>query len=80
VEYIEGCKIRNIGDLETEETRKLARQGLHIAAMINGSSMRITTGIQPHLFGYPASGLVGYLNSGVLGIWLVFDILCSRRY
>jgi ubiquinone biosynthesis protein len=42
--------------------------------------MIITTGIQPHLFGYPAFGLVGYLISGVLGLWLVIDILRSRRY
>jgi len=51
-----------------------------IAAMIIGSSMIITTGVQPLLFGYPAFGIIGYLISGLLGLWLVIDILRSRRY
>ena len=63
-----------------ERTSNRLTLGIIIAAMIIGSSMIITTGIQPHLFGYPAFGLLGYLISGVLGMWLVFDILRSRRY
>ncbi len=51
-----------------------------IAAMIIGSSMIITTGVEPFLFGYPALGVIGYLISGVLGLWLVFTILRGRRY
>jgi ubiquinone biosynthesis protein len=63
-----------------ERTSNRLTLGIIIAAMIIGSSMIITTGIQPHLFGYPAFGLVGYLISGILGMWLVLDILRSRRY
>lgn len=50
-----------------------------IAAMIIGSSMVITTGVRPLLFGYPAFGIIGYVISGMLGIWLIIDILRSRR-
>jgi ubiquinone biosynthesis protein len=50
-----------------------------IAAMIIGSSMVITTGVRPLLFGYPAFGIIGYVISGMLGLWLIIDILRSRR-
>lgn len=51
-----------------------------IAALIIGSSMIITTGIGPLLFGFPALGVVGYIISGVIGLWLVFNIIRGRRY
>jgi ubiquinone biosynthesis protein len=54
--------------------------GIIIAAMIIGSSMIITTGVRPFLFGYPALGVVGYVISGVLGLWLIFNIIRTRRY
>jgi len=54
--------------------------GIIIAAMIIGSSMIITTGIGPLLFGFPALGVIGYLISGVLGLWLVFTIIRQRKY
>ena len=54
--------------------------GIMIAAMIIGSSMIITTGIGPFLFGFPALGVVGYLISGLLGLWLIYNILRQRKY
>jgi len=54
--------------------------GVIIAAMIIGSSMIITTGIGPLLFGFPALGIVGYTISGVLGLWLVYNILRWRKF
>jgi len=33
--------------------------GVVIGALIIGSSLIVTTGIQPHLFGYPALGIIG---------------------
>jgi ubiquinone biosynthesis protein len=54
--------------------------GIIIAAMIIGSSMIITTGIGPLLFGFPALGVIGYLISGVLGLWLIFNIIRGRKY
>jgi ubiquinone biosynthesis protein len=53
---------------------------LIIAAMIVGSSMIITTGVQPHILGYPAIGVAGYLISAVIGLWLLFSIIRSRKY
>jgi ubiquinone biosynthesis protein len=54
--------------------------GIIIAAMIIGSSMIITTGIGPLLFGFPALGIIGYLISGLLGLWLIFNIIRQRKY
>ena len=54
--------------------------GVIIGALIIGSSMIITTGLGPLLFGFPALGLLGYLVSGLLGLWVVFSIIRSRRY
>lgn len=54
--------------------------GIIIGAMIIGSSMIITTGIGPLLFGFPLLGVLGYTVSAVLGLWLVFNILRSRKY
>lgn len=54
--------------------------GIIIASMIIGSSMIITTGIGPFLFGFPALGVVGYLISGMLGLWLVINIIRKRNY
>ncbi|RME71048.1 MAG: AarF/ABC1/UbiB kinase family protein [Verrucomicrobia bacterium] len=53
--------------------------GVIIAALIVGSSLILTTDVRPHLFGFPLIGILGYLLSGVLGLWVVFDILRRRR-
>ncbi len=54
--------------------------GIITGAIIMGSSMIITTGIGPHLFGYPALGVIGYLLSVILGLWLIVTILRNRKY
>ena len=51
-----------------------------IAAMIVGSSMIITTGVRPHIFGYPAIGVIGYVISAVIGFWLLVNIIRTRNY
>ncbi len=53
--------------------------GIITAAMIIGSSMIVTTGVKPLLFGYPALGLVGYLLSAFFGAWLAFEIIRKRK-
>ncbi len=47
-------------------------------AIIMGSSMIITTGVGPFMFGFPALGVIGYLLSVILGLWLVITILRNR--
>ena len=54
--------------------------GIIIAALIIGSSMIITTGVKPLLFGFPALGIVGYLVSAILGLWLVFNIIRKKKW
>lgn len=54
--------------------------GIIIAAMIVSSSLIITTGVKPLLFGFPALGVIGYLFSAVLGMWLLINIIHKRKY
>jgi ubiquinone biosynthesis protein len=54
--------------------------GIIVAALIVGSSMIITTGVGPFIFGFPALGVIGYLISTVLGLWLVITILRTKKY
>lgn len=54
--------------------------GIIIGSMIIGSSMIITTGIGPFLFGLPMLGVLGFSVSGILGLWLVFSILRGRKF
>ncbi len=51
-----------------------------LAATIIGSSIVITTGIKPLIWGYPAIGLVGFSFSGLLGMWVALDILRHGRH
>ncbi len=76
-----GFEHRNLDGLRNTLDRIANRitLGLLTAAMIIGSSMIITTGISPFLFGYPALGLIGYLLSGCIGFWLIIDILRKRK-
>lgn len=46
-----------------------------IGSLIMGSSMIITTGVKPLLWGFPAIGILGYLISFIFGLWVVFDII-----
>ncbi|MEE4165793.1 MAG: AarF/UbiB family protein, partial [Desulfocapsaceae bacterium] len=54
--------------------------GIITGAIIMGSSMIITTGIGPFIFGLPALGVIGYLLSVLLGLWLVVTILRTKKY
>ena len=63
-----------------QDSSNRVTMGLIVAALIVGSSMIITTGVEPKLFGLPALGLVGYLISGVIGLWLVWSIFRSGKF
>lgn len=54
--------------------------GVIIGSLIIGSSLIVTTGIQPHLFGYSALGIVGFLISAVLGLYVIWDIIRHGRH
>ncbi len=71
-----------LGDLQNTLENIFSRLtfGVIIAAMIIGSSMIITTGVEPLLFGFPAIGMIGYIISAVVGLWLIYNIIKTRRY
>jgi len=48
--------------------------GVVSGSLIIGSSLIVTTGIRPYLFGYPALGIVGYLLSALVGFYVIWDI------
>jgi ubiquinone biosynthesis protein len=53
--------------------------GLITAALIVGTSIAMTVEGGPRLLGLPALGLFGFVSSGLVGAWVVFSILRSRR-
>ena len=75
-----GFEHRNLDGLQSTLEKIFSRltMGVILGAMIIGSSLIITTGIPPIVYGYPLLGLAGYLISAILGMWLVFDILHNR--
>jgi ubiquinone biosynthesis protein len=75
-------RFENIGDLinAVENSSNRMAFSIIIASLIIGSSMIITTGVGPLLFGFPAIGVIGYLISALLGLWLIFNIIRTRKY
>jgi ubiquinone biosynthesis protein len=69
---------------EHEETVKIAANrialGVIIGSLVIGSSLIVTTGAEPHLFGFPALGIVGYLLSAILAFYVVWDIIRHGRH
>jgi ubiquinone biosynthesis protein len=53
---------------------------LVIAALIIGSSIVMTVGGGPQLFGLPAFGLLGYLGAAAGGVWLLRAIRRSAQH
>jgi ubiquinone biosynthesis protein len=49
--------------------------GIIIGSLLIGSSLIITTGVGPLLWGFPAIGIVGFLVSGLLGMYIVVSSL-----
>jgi ubiquinone biosynthesis protein len=75
-------KHENLGGLQKSLDNVSNRLSFSIilGAVIIGSSMIITTGVKPLIFGYPAIGLVGYLISAILGMVVVINIFRSRKF
>ncbi len=71
-----------LGDLE--DALKTASNritlGVVIGSLIVGSSIIINTRIEPHIFGYPALGIVGYVMSAMLGFYVIWDIFRHGRH
>lgn len=54
--------------------------GVIVGSLIVGSSLIVTTGAGPRLFGYPALGLIGFLISAIFGLYIVYDIVRHGRH
>lgn len=54
--------------------------GVIIGSLIIGSSLIVTTRIPPFLFGYPALGIIGYILSALLGLYVIWDIIRHGRH
>jgi len=54
--------------------------GIVLAGIIIGSSLIISKGAGPLIFGMPLFGLAGYLISLLIGIWIIYNILRSKRF
>jgi len=72
----------NLGGLQKSMDNVSNRLSFSIilGAVIIGSSMIITTGVEPLIFGYPAIGLVGYLISAILGLVVVINIFRGSKF
>ncbi|MGB0415952.1 MAG: ABC1 kinase family protein [Coraliomargarita sp.] len=53
--------------------------GIIIGSLLIGSSLVITTGVKPLLWGYPAIGILGFLVSGLLGLYIIVSTLRKHR-
>jgi ubiquinone biosynthesis protein len=75
-------KHENLGGLQKSLDNVSNRLSFSIilGSVIIGSSMIITTGVKPLIFGYPVIGLVGYLISAILGMVVVINIFRSRKF
>ena len=69
-------------DLEKTLNHSMNRltAGIILGSLIIGSSLVITTGVKPLLFGYPAIGLLGFLVSGLLGFYIVISGLKKNHH
>ena len=75
-------KHENLGGLQKSLDNVSNRLSFSVilGSLIIGSSMIITTGVKPLVFGYPVIGLVGYLISAILGLVVVINIFSSRKF
>ena len=53
--------------------------GVIIGSLIIGSSLLVTTGIGPELFGLPLFGIAGYVISAFMGIWLAISMIRKKK-
>lgn len=53
--------------------------GIIVGSLIIGSSLVITTGVGPLLWGYPVIGIVGFLVSALLGLHIILSTLRQHR-
>ena len=53
--------------------------GIIVGALVIGSSLVITTGVKPLVMGYPVLGLLGFLASFILGLYILISTFRNPR-
>jgi ubiquinone biosynthesis protein len=76
--HIDVQRLQQVGDQLDRAVSRLT-VGLVVAALIVGSSIVMTVGGGPQLFGLPAFGLMGFVGAGLGALWLVSAIHRSGR-
>lgn len=75
--------LHHTGTEDLEETFNASMNrltvGIIVGSLIIGSSLVITTGVKPLLWGYPAIGILGFIASGLLGLYIVFSTIRKHR-
>lgn len=77
--HIDVQNLQRVGDQLDNAASRLT-VGLVVAALIIGSSIVMTVGGGPQLFGLPAFGLIGFLGAAVGGVWLLVSITRSGKH
>lgn len=76
---LELAHLKRVGDQIDHASNRLAL-AVVVAALIIGSSIVMTVGGGPTLFGLPAFGLIGYTGAVAGALWLVHSIRRDRRH
>jgi len=74
--HIDIQNLQRVGD-QLDRAASRMTVGLVVAALIIGSSIVMTVGGGPKLFGLPAFGLVGFVGAGIGALWLLRSIARS---
>jgi len=77
--HIDVQHLQRVGDQLDRAVSRLT-VGLIVAALIIGSSIVMTVGGGPQLFGLPAFGLVGFVGAALGGVWLLSSIVRSGKH
>jgi ubiquinone biosynthesis protein len=77
--HIDLAHLKRVGDQLDRAANRLAL-ALVISALIIGSSIVMTVGGGPTLFGLPAFGFLGYCGAALGGLWLVRSIWRSTHH
>jgi ubiquinone biosynthesis protein len=77
--HIDIQNLQRVGD-QLDRAASRMTVGVVVAALIIGSSIVMTVGGGPKLFGLPAFGLLGFVGAGIGAMWLLRSISRSGRH
>ncbi|MDQ8187034.1 AarF/UbiB family protein [Pelagicoccus sp. SDUM812002] len=69
--------LEDLDDAISDASNKITL-GIIIGCLLVGSSLIVTSNTPPIVFGFPILGIVGYVLSFLLGLYVAFDILRGR--